>query len=146
MNQENQFVGDEMHEDGGIPAADIVPRTYTFHGVQVKFPLEAYHSQQEMMNEILYHVIRGQNLLTESAAGTGKTLALLCSLLAYQEHHATLGNKRPLIFSWHIPSTSLGSFASPNMLTHQWRFYPVSKTLAITKNPMNIYVTILPNI
>ncbi|CAG7734545.1 unnamed protein product [Allacma fusca] len=97
-----------MHVDGGIPAAGIVPRIYTFHGVQVKFPLEAYQSQLQMMNKILYHTIRGQNLLTESVAGTGKTLALLCSLLAYQKNHATLrGNMKentqpqanpPLIF------------------------------------------------
>ncbi|CAG7828446.1 unnamed protein product, partial [Allacma fusca] len=91
MNQVNQIQGDEMHVDEGVLAAGIVPRIYTFHGVQVTFPFEAYQSQQEMMSEILYHAIRGQNLMTESVAGTGKTLALLCSLLAYQEHHASLG-------------------------------------------------------
>ncbi|CAG7820599.1 unnamed protein product [Allacma fusca] len=78
-----------MKPDEVLPVVGNVDRTYEYHGVQVKFPYEAYQSQQDMMNAILSHVIPGRNLLVESVTGTGKTLALLCSLLAYQEHQST---------------------------------------------------------
>ncbi|XP_033112136.1 Fanconi anemia group J protein homolog [Anneissia japonica] len=57
---------------------------YTIGGVKVLFPFKAYPSQLSMMNKIIRGVQRGQNCLLESPTGSGKSLALLCSAIAWQ--------------------------------------------------------------
>ncbi|XP_060800008.1 Fanconi anemia group J protein isoform X2 [Neoarius graeffei] len=64
-------------------AADTVE--YTIGGVKINFPCKAYPSQLAMMNSIVRGLNRGQHCLLESPTGSGKSLALLCSALAWQQ-------------------------------------------------------------
>ncbi|KAM7443565.1 Fanconi anemia group J protein [Porites harrisoni] len=57
---------------------------YTISGVKVVFPCKAYPTQLSMMNMIIRGIERQQNSLLESPTGSGKSLALLCSCLAWQ--------------------------------------------------------------
>ncbi|XP_039986589.1 Fanconi anemia group J protein isoform X3 [Xiphias gladius] len=61
------------------------PVEYTIGGVKIHFPCKAYPSQLAMMNSIIRGLNYGQNCLLESPTGSGKSLALLCSALAWQQ-------------------------------------------------------------
>ncbi|XP_069135470.1 Fanconi anemia group J protein homolog [Argopecten irradians] len=54
------------------------------HGVPVLFPCKPYPSQFSMMEKVIKGIGRKQNCLLESPTGSGKSLALLCSALAWQ--------------------------------------------------------------
>lgn len=54
-------------------------------GHHVRFPYKPYPSQLVMMERVIKSLSRGENALLESATGTGKSLALLCGSLAWQE-------------------------------------------------------------
>ncbi|XP_071768516.1 Fanconi anemia group J protein [Centroberyx gerrardi] len=58
---------------------------YTIGGVKIHFPCKAYPSQLAMMNSIVRGLNYGQHCLLESPTGSGKSLALLCSALAWQQ-------------------------------------------------------------
>ncbi|XP_071541699.1 Fanconi anemia group J protein homolog isoform X2 [Panulirus ornatus] len=58
---------------------------YTIGGVKVQFPAKPYPSQMAMMAQIMKGLQRRQNCLLESPTGSGKSLALLCSTLAWQD-------------------------------------------------------------
>ncbi|XP_048857527.1 Fanconi anemia group J protein isoform X2 [Brienomyrus brachyistius] len=58
---------------------------YTVGGVRIQFPCKAYPSQLAMMNSIVRGLNHGQHCLLESPTGSGKSLALLCSVLAWQQ-------------------------------------------------------------
>ncbi|XP_046279208.1 Fanconi anemia group J protein isoform X2 [Marmota monax] len=58
---------------------------YTICGVKIKFPCKAYPSQLAMMNSIVRGLNGSQHCLLESPTGSGKSLALLCSALAWQQ-------------------------------------------------------------
>ncbi|KAL0973123.1 hypothetical protein UPYG_G00199270 [Umbra pygmaea] len=62
-----------------------VPVEYTIGGVKIQFPCKAYPSQLAMMNSIVRGLNHGQHCLLESPTGSGKSLALLCSALAWQQ-------------------------------------------------------------
>ncbi|XP_052775212.1 regulator of telomere elongation helicase 1-like [Mya arenaria] len=55
------------------------------HGVQVNFPFEPYPCQLDYMNKVIECLQKDVNGVLESPTGTGKTLCLLCSSLAWQE-------------------------------------------------------------
>ncbi|XP_014903648.1 Fanconi anemia group J protein [Poecilia latipinna] len=61
------------------------PVEYTIGGVKVHFPCKAYPSQLAMMNSIMRGLNYGQHCLLESPTGSGKSLALLCSALGWQQ-------------------------------------------------------------
>ncbi|GLD52973.1 Fanconi anemia group J protein isoform X1, partial [Lates japonicus] len=61
------------------------PVEYTIGGVKIRFPCKAYPSQLAMMNSIVRGLNYGQHCLLESPTGSGKSLALLCSALAWQK-------------------------------------------------------------
>ncbi|KAL4236900.1 Regulator of telomere elongation helicase 1 [Mactra antiquata] len=54
-------------------------------GVHVNFPFEPYPCQLDYMNKVIECLQNGVNGVLESPTGTGKTLCLLCSSLAWQE-------------------------------------------------------------
>ncbi|XP_069613312.1 Fanconi anemia group J protein isoform X2 [Ranitomeya imitator] len=58
---------------------------YTIGGVKILFPCKAYPSQLAMMNSIMRGLNSKQHCLLESPTGSGKSLALLCSALAWQQ-------------------------------------------------------------
>ncbi|XP_062329403.1 Fanconi anemia group J protein isoform X2 [Osmerus eperlanus] len=60
---------------------------YTIGGVKIQFPCKAYPSQLAMMNSIVRGLNHSQHCLLESPTGSGKSLALLCSALAWQQAH-----------------------------------------------------------
>ncbi|XP_056905680.1 Fanconi anemia group J protein isoform X1 [Takifugu flavidus] len=61
------------------------PLEYTIGGVKIQFPRKAYPSQLAMMNSIIRGLNTGQHCLLESPTGSGKSLALLCSTLGWQQ-------------------------------------------------------------
>ncbi|XP_070685220.1 Fanconi anemia group J protein [Pempheris klunzingeri] len=61
------------------------PVEYTIGGVKIHFPCKAYPSQLAMMNSIIRGLNSGQHCLLESPTGSGKSLALLCSALGWQQ-------------------------------------------------------------
>ncbi|KAJ8312439.1 hypothetical protein KUTeg_009812 [Tegillarca granosa] len=54
------------------------------NGVEIIFPCKPYPSQFSMMDKVIKGIVRRQNCLLESPTGSGKSLALLCSALAWQ--------------------------------------------------------------
>ncbi|XP_069727600.1 regulator of telomere elongation helicase 1 isoform X2 [Phaenicophaeus curvirostris] len=58
----------------------------TLNGVSVEFPFQPYACQEAYMAKVLECLQRKVNGILESPTGTGKTLCLLCSALAWQEH------------------------------------------------------------
>lgn len=61
------------------------PVEYTIGGVKIQFPCKAYPSQLAMMNSIVRGLNKSENCLLESPTGSGKSLALLCSTLSWQQ-------------------------------------------------------------
>lgn len=57
----------------------------------IKFPFEPYGVQKVMMNTITRTLQNKQHSLIESPTGTGKTLVLLCTALAWQSKSKELG-------------------------------------------------------
>mmetsp|Transcript_26385 Transcript_26385/g.63644 ORF Transcript_26385/g.63644 Transcript_26385/m.63644 type:complete len:1056 (-) Transcript_26385:54-3221(-) len=64
-------------------------------GFDVEFPFRPYPSQLAFMSKVLQSISLQQNALLESPTGTGKSLALLCSALAWQE-----AEKREIAQQW----------------------------------------------
>uniref|UniRef100_A0AC11CUL0 Regulator of telomere elongation helicase 1 n=1 Tax=Ovis aries TaxID=9940 RepID=A0AC11CUL0_SHEEP len=58
----------------------------TLKGVTVDFPFQPYKCQEEYMSKVLECLQKKVNGILESPTGTGKTLCLLCSTLAWREH------------------------------------------------------------
>nr|XP_015914103.3 regulator of telomere elongation helicase 1 homolog [Parasteatoda tepidariorum] len=57
----------------------------TINGIQVLFPCQPYPVQEEYMKKVIECLQKGVNGILESPTGTGKTLSLLCSSLAWLE-------------------------------------------------------------
>ncbi|XP_053100665.1 regulator of telomere elongation helicase 1 isoform X2 [Hemicordylus capensis] len=55
------------------------------NGITVDFPFQPYKCQEEYMSKVLECLQKQVNGILESPTGTGKTLCLLCSTLAWQE-------------------------------------------------------------
>lgn len=70
------------------------------------FPHEPYECQVEYMRKNILALKGGHNALLESPTGTGKTLCLLCSTLAFQAHmHKAM--KRAGVVLEYMPGASL---------------------------------------
>ncbi|KAJ3690877.1 hypothetical protein LUZ61_020041 [Rhynchospora tenuis] len=66
--------------------------TYQIGGVPVEFPYKPYGSQLAFMGRVIATLDRARrqghcHALLESPTGTGKSLSLLCSALAWQQHY-----------------------------------------------------------
>lgn len=57
----------------------------TIGGVKIKFPKKPYPSQISIMGKLIRGLQKKENCLLESPTGSGKTLSLLCSALAWQK-------------------------------------------------------------
>ncbi|XP_077502103.1 regulator of telomere elongation helicase 1 homolog [Amblyomma americanum] len=60
---------------------------FNLRGVTVHFPHEPYDVQKKYMEKVIECLQSGVNGILESPTGTGKTLSLLCSSLAWLEDH-----------------------------------------------------------
>eukprot|EP00981_Chlorochromonas_danica_P002822 scaffold549_cov174-Ochromonas_danica.AAC.6 len=81
-------------------AAAPDPNAYQIHGYTVLFPegRKPFAAQLSVISKVLHALKEGKNALLESPTGTGKTLAILSSTLAYQaslqaQAEATTSNK-----------------------------------------------------
>ena len=54
-------------------------------GYDVRFPFKPYASQIGIASRVLKALDTGTNALLESPTGSGKSLALLCAAMAWQE-------------------------------------------------------------
>ena len=61
---------------------------FTIRGVNVAFPCKPYPSQFSLMDKVITGCKNSTHGLLESPTGSGKSLALLCSSLAWQRHAA----------------------------------------------------------
>ncbi|KAJ1336291.1 hypothetical protein BSLG_007435 [Batrachochytrium salamandrivorans] len=62
-----------------------MPASVLVNHVRVKFPYEPYPQQHRLMQTIVGALQKSENALVESPTGTGKTVCLLCSTLAWQD-------------------------------------------------------------
>ncbi|KAL7540470.1 hypothetical protein ACHAXR_010584 [Thalassiosira sp. AJA248-18] len=60
------------------------PTTIEINNIEVHFPFRPYDVQRDYMEGVLTALKNSQHALLESPTGTGKTLCLLCSALAWQ--------------------------------------------------------------
>ncbi|XP_042384337.1 Fanconi anemia group J protein homolog isoform X1 [Zingiber officinale] len=70
------------------------PGAYQIGGVPVEFPYKPYGSQLAFMGRVIHTLDRARrqgrcHALLESPTGTGKSLSLLCSSLAWQRHQTS---------------------------------------------------------
>uniref|UniRef100_A0A0L8I4R2 Helicase ATP-binding domain-containing protein n=1 Tax=Octopus bimaculoides TaxID=37653 RepID=A0A0L8I4R2_OCTBM len=64
-------------------------------GVNINFPFKPYECQKDYMKKVITCLQENQNGLLESPTGTGKTLCLLCSTLAWlQDYKAQVALKK----------------------------------------------------
>lgn len=70
---------------GAVYAGATMPR-YKLRGVNVDFPYKAYECQLVYMEKVIASLQQAGNALLESPTGTGKTLCLLCAVLAWRRH------------------------------------------------------------
>jgi regulator of telomere elongation helicase 1 len=65
---------------------------HNIRNIPVEFPFKPYRSQLVYMEKVIEALQNGSNALLESPTGTGKTMSLLCSVLAWrQAQEAQLG-------------------------------------------------------
>lgn len=64
--------------------ASSPPTTVSICGIDVHFPFTPYENQKTYMETAMKALHNAENALLESPTGTGKTLCLLCSTLAWQ--------------------------------------------------------------
>jgi regulator of telomere elongation helicase 1 len=77
------------HNDNYVQKnAASAPRTIELRGVQIHFPFKPYKCQEDYMGKVIDAMNRSENALLESPTGTGKTLCLLCSTLAWQAEYS----------------------------------------------------------
>ncbi|GAB1287339.1 Regulator of telomere elongation helicase 1 [Apodemus speciosus] len=90
-----------------------MPRV-VLNGVTVDFPFQPYPCQQEYMTKVLECLQKKVNGILESPTGTGKTLCLLCTTLAWREH------LRDAVSSLKIAERTQGELFSSRTLS-SWR-------------------------
>lgn len=98
-------------------------------GIAVDFPKEPYPCQIDYMQSNIRAIIGKENALLESPTGTGKTLSLLCSTLAWQR--MAKANKRTMSLAYNS-----GPSVSANALKGGKDAPP-----KISNSPMIIYAT-----
>ncbi|XP_014791148.1 regulator of telomere elongation helicase 1 [Octopus bimaculoides] len=76
-------------------SASIIMPLLNVMGVNINFPFKPYECQKDYMKKVITCLQENQNGLLESPTGTGKTLCLLCSTLAWlQDYKAQVALKK----------------------------------------------------
>lgn len=73
------------------------PTTVELRGVQIHFPFKPYQCQEAYMGKVLDALNNSENALLESPTGTGKTLCLLCSTLAWQQERSRMISDQSIV-------------------------------------------------
>uniref|UniRef100_A0A8D2ERN5 Regulator of telomere elongation helicase 1 n=1 Tax=Theropithecus gelada TaxID=9565 RepID=A0A8D2ERN5_THEGE len=100
------------------------------NGVTIDFPFQPYKCQQEYMTKVLECLQQKVNGILESPTGTGKTLCLLCTTLAWREH------LRDTISARKIAERVQGELF-PNQALSSW-----GNTAAAAEDPIACYTDI----
>ncbi|CAG2057998.1 unnamed protein product, partial [Timema podura] len=66
---------------------------HMINGIQVIFPGRPYPSQIAIMSKVIEGLKKMKNCILDSPTGSGKSLAILCSTLAWQHHEKENSNK-----------------------------------------------------
>ena len=94
-------------------------------GINVSFPHAPYPCQIEFMEKTIKALLNSTNALLESPTGTGKTLCLLCSTLAWQIKYDNQASKTnnpiapPSIFD--IPINNIPKNSKPGLIIYASR-------------------------
>ena len=73
------------------------PTTVELRGIQIYFPFKPYQCQEAYMAKVLDALNNSENALLESPTGTGKTLCLLCSTLAWQQEQSRMTSESSML-------------------------------------------------
>src|SRR6056300_1233117 len=68
-------------------SSTLPPTTVDIENIQIHFPFKPYDVQTKYMASVIQALNKKEHGLLESPTGTGKTLCLLCSTLAWQQQH-----------------------------------------------------------
>ncbi|ESQ34721.1 hypothetical protein EUTSA_v10006615mg [Eutrema salsugineum] len=109
---------------------------YQIGGLQVEFPYQPYGTQLAFMSRVISTLDRAQrdghcHALLESPTGTGKSLSLLCSVLAWQQNYKSRLLKGNLSHSKPAPE------AATDPLNHGGGFIPETQP-SDTPLPSNV--------
>jgi len=88
-----------------------MPDLLELAGTPITFPYKTYPVQKEYMSSVITALNNSTNALLESPTGTGKTLSLLCSTLAWQSEQ----KKKKKVGGY---SNSSSSSSDPTPATH----------------------------
>ena len=104
--------------------------TLSIRGIEVEFPKDPYPCQIDYMTKVISALQSGNNALLESPTGTGKSLCLLCSCLAWQNHQRQLAAAKEVAINQTKPtlSTLLKPFKPSNPFTSKILFLLYSFT------------------
>ncbi|XVE94396.1 hypothetical protein REPUB_Repub02eG0005100 [Reevesia pubescens] len=84
--------GAEANPDPNLKNSENPKNVYNIAGISVEFPYKPYGTQFTFMYRVMSTLDRAQkegrcHALLESPTGTGKSLSLLCSTLAWQQNY-----------------------------------------------------------
>ena len=99
--------------------------TLLIRGIEVEFPKDPYPCQIDYMTKVISALQSGNNALLESPTGTGKTLCLLCSCLAWQNHQRQLAATKEVAVNQTKPTlaTLLKPFKPSNPFTSKITYH-----------------------
>lgn len=81
--------------EGDIPQLGLHKKFFV-RGVRVGWPYPVIMPpQRQMVSQVINGLKRGLHVVLESPTGTGKSAALLCSVLAWQRYHAKCSQQAP---------------------------------------------------
>ncbi|CAA7049687.1 unnamed protein product [Microthlaspi erraticum] len=114
---------DSKHEERQTLNSKTPKNLYQIGGLQVEFPYQPYGTQLAFMSRVISTLDRAQrdghcHALLESPTGTGKSLSLLCSVLAWQQNYKSRLLKGNLSHSKPAPE------AATDPLNHGGGFIP----------------------
>ncbi|VVA92008.1 unnamed protein product [Arabis nemorensis] len=127
---------DSKHEEKQTPNSKNPKNVYQIGGLQVEFPYQPYGTQLAFMSRVISTLDRAQrdghcHALLESPTGTGKSLSLLCSVLAWQQNYKSRLLKGNLSHSKPAPE------AATDPLNHGGGFIPETQP-SDTPLPSNV--------
>uniref|UniRef100_A0A8D8PND1 Fanconi anemia group J protein homolog n=1 Tax=Cacopsylla melanoneura TaxID=428564 RepID=A0A8D8PND1_9HEMI len=119
--EEDLLLENSSKLQGVLPSLEQKPKSksssYEIGGVRIEFPFpfEAYPAQKSMMEKVIQGCNQAENCLLESPSGSGKTLALLCSVLAWQRNEKELAQQQNILPAQQATKNELRNTTSTNV-------------------------------